>query len=54
MKAEMFLMEEPCGQSNHLILIGLPYMVDSANAALVRTGALGPARPLSTSSPRLR
>lgn len=31
MKAEMFLMEEPCGQSNHLILIGLSYMVDPVN-----------------------
>lgn len=40
MKAEMFLMEEPCGQSNHLILIGLLYMVDSVNVGLINIDVL--------------
>lgn len=54
MKAEMFLMEEPCGQSNHLILIGLLYMVDSVNVGLINIDTLGPARPFFTSSAQLR
>lgn len=53
MKAEMFLMEEPCGQSNHLILIGLLHMVDSVNVGLINIDTLGPARPLLTSSAQL-
>lgn len=54
MKAEMFLMDERGGQSNHLILIGLLYMAGSVNAALINIDTLGSAGPFFTSSAQLR
>lgn len=53
MKAEMSLMDERGGQSNHLTLIGLLYMVDSVNVGLINIDMLGPARPSFSSSAQL-